>query len=563
MTIQRGFPRSEPVRIDALTVALGLSPEDVEPYGWQKGKLALGLDRQLTDRPSGKLVNVTAINPTPLGEGKTVTAIGLSMGLNRIGHSSIVTLREPSQGPLFGIKGGGAGGGEAHLVPADEINLHFTGDIHAITAATNLLAALIDNHVARGQTPIIDPQAILWRRCLDVCDRSLRHVRTGVGDTEKWREFSTGFDLSAASELMAILALARSLSDLKERISRIVVAFTSQGDPVTVDDLQATGALLAMLKDALRPNLVQTCEGTPALVHAGPFANIAHGNSSVLADLAAVRLAEFVVTESGFGSDCGAEKFMHIKCRASGLVPAVEVLVCTARAIKLQSGRFAVRPGKPLPPELLARDLDAVRAGSVNLEAHLDILRKFGVPTVVAINRFPDDHEDELELIRQIAIDRGADGVADSTAFAEGSSGATDLAAAVVAAGQKPSRYRTLYENSLSPAEKLECVATEVYGADGLDISPAAQSQLDRFRRLGFDGLPVCIAKTQYSLSHDPKLLGRPVGFRLPIREVRLAAGAGFLYALAGDINTMPALPARPAASAINVDDHGHIQNMR
>lgn len=563
MASANGFPLTEPGRIDAVTANLGLMADDVEPYGWQKGKLTLGLEQRLMDRPLGKYVNVTAINPTPLGEGKTVTAIGLVMGLNRIGQRALVTLREPSQGPLFGIKGGGAGGGRAHLVPADDINLHFTGDIHAVTAATNLLAAIVDNHLARRQQPALDPGAVVWQRCLDVCDRSLRGVQTGRGDSQAWVERTTGFDLSAASEIMAILALATSLPDLTKRVGRIVVGFSPTGEPVAVDDLQATGALVALLRDALRPNLVQTCEGTPAFVHAGPFANIAHGNSSVMADLAAIRLADFVVTESGFGSDCGAEKFMHIKCRASGLTPDVEVLVCTVRAIKLQSGRFTVRPGKPLPPELLANDPAAIRAGAVNLEAHLEILRQFDIPIVVAINRFPEDRDVEIDLIREIARDAGADGVAVTTAFGDGSGGSTELAAAVVVASRKPSRFQRLYEDELPANEKLECIATKVYGAESLEVSTAAQVQLKRFEQLGFGHLPVCIAKTQYSLSHDPQRLGRPRGFSLPIREVRLAAGAGFLYALAGEIRTMPGLPAEPAALSIHVDPDGQIHNLR
>lgn len=563
MPSSAGFPLGQPTRIAIVASNLGLTDDDVEPYGWFKGKLALGLDQCLIDRPRGKYVNVTAINPTPLGEGKTVTAIGLAMGLNRIGQKAIVTLRQPSQGPLFGIKGGGAGGGRACLFPADDINLHFTGDLHAVTAATNLLAALLDNHVSRRHAPIIGPDGVVWRRCLDVCDRSLRNVTTGVAEASNWIERTTGFDLSPASEIMAILALANSLPDLSNRIARTVVGFTSGGDPVTVNDLAVTGSIVALLRDAVRPNLVQTCEGTPALVHAGPFANIAHGNSSVVADLAAIRLSGFVVTESGFGSDCGAEKFMHIKCRASGLAPDVEVLVCTVRAIKFQSGRFDVHPGKPLPPELFANGPDSLHSGAVNLQAHLEFLQRFGVPVVVVLNRFPEDRDDEIQLIRKIALDAGANGFTLSTAFEEGSHGATELAMAVLSASQIPSRFRRLYEDSLPPLEKLECLATQVYGAEGLDVSPTAADQLDRYVSLGFGGLPVCVAKTQYSLSHDPLRLGRPQGYRFPIREVRLAAGAGFLYALAGDIRTMPGLPGQPMALRVTVDADGQIHNLR
>jgi formate--tetrahydrofolate ligase len=551
-----------PARIGALTAALGLREDDVEPFGWHKGKLALGLERQLTDRPFGKYVNVTAINPTPLGEGKTITAIGLAMGLNRLGRRAIVTLRQPSLGPLFGIKGGGAGAGNARLFPADDVNLHFTGDIHAVSAATNLLAALIDNHLARRLTPVVDPTTVTWRRCVDICDRSLRSIVTGVGDDEKWLSRSTAFDLTPASEIMAILALSTSLDDLRLRLGRILVGLSPQREPVFVDDLRATGALTALLRDALRPNLVQTCEGTPAIVHAGPFANIAHGNSSVIADLAALRLADFVVTESGFGSDCGAEKFFNIKCRVSGLRPDVEVLVCTARALKLHSGQFAVRAGRPLPAELLAKNLPALRAGAVNLQAHVDILRRFGLPVVVAVNRFPEDQDEELDTIQQIAREAGATAVAVTSAFADGGAGALALADAVAKAGEQTARFSWLYPEDLPADEKITAIATQIYGADGVDLAPEAKQQIELYRGLGFGKLPVCIAKTQYSLSHDPNLVGRPRGFRLPIREVRLAAGAGFLYALAGDIRTMPGLPSEPAAYRIRVAPSGKIENL-
>ncbi len=562
MNDRAGFPLGEIRRIDALRETLGLREEDLEPYGWYKGKFALGLEERLAERPLGKYVAVTAISPTPLGEGKTVMAIGLAMGLNRIGCRALAALREPSLGPLFGMKGGGAGGGRAHLVPADDINLHFTGDIHAVSTATNLLAALLDNHLARRRTPLVEEGSVTWRRCLDLCDRSLRGVETGRGDAAGWITRSTAFDLAPASEIMAVLALASNLGDLIGRIGRMVVGVSPEGTPVTVDQLQATGALAALLRDAVRPNLVQTCEGTPALVHAGPFANIAHGNSSVLADRIGLRLADYIVTESGFGADCGAEKFMNIKCRASGLTPDVVVLVCTARALKLHSGQFALQNRRSLPPGLSREDLPALRAGAVNLHAHLALLRRFGIPIVVAINRFPDDTDAELELIRELAREAGADEVAVSTAFSDGSRGAEALAEAVVGAGAPPAQFRLLYEDSLSPREKLERIATQIYGADGVDLEPAAREQLDRFDSFGYGRLPVCVAKTQYSLSHDPHRLGRPTGFRLPVREVRLAAGAGFLYALAGDISTMPGLPSEPAALRIRVNASGTIQHL-
>lgn len=549
----------EPRPISQLTTDLGLGPEDVEPYGWFKGKLALGVERRLAGRPRAKYIGVTAISPTPLGEGKTVTAIGLAMGLCRLGQRAIATLRQPSQGPVFGIKGGGAGGGEAHLLPANEINLHFTGDLHAITSAHNLLSAMLDNHVRRELTPTLDGTSVTWRRAIDLNDKGLSQIITGLGGHPQAPLRETGFDLTAASEVMAILALATSLSDLQERLGRIVVGRDRTGRFVQAREIGCVGAMTALLRDAIRPNLVQTCEQTPALVHAGPFANIAHGNSSVLADLAAIRLGDFVVTESGFGADCGAEKLFDIKCRTSGIVPDVEVLVCTIRALKYQSSRFDVKPGKPLPENLFVEDLDALDAGRANLEGHLAILRKFGVPVVVAINRFPTDTDREIDAVRQIASDAGASHVAVSDAFAHGGEGAIELARCVMSACELPSRFRYLYELDLPLVDKLEIIAREIYGAEGLDVEPAARKQLDLFQSHGFGGLPVCVAKTQYSFSHDPKRLARPTGYRFPIRDARLSAGAGFVYVLAGEMSTLPGLPASPAALRIGVDEHGEI----
>ncbi|HEY2787070.1 MAG TPA: formate--tetrahydrofolate ligase [Fimbriiglobus sp.] len=551
-----------PERIDKIVAKLGLPADEVEPCGWFKGKFALGMGARYADKPKGKYVGVTAINPTPLGEGKTATAIGLSMALCRLGHRAVATLRQPSQAPVFGIKGGGAGGGRATLLPFNDINLHFTGDLHAIAAAHNLLAALIDNHLKRGKKPQLDPSSLTWRRVIDVSDKSLAQITTGPGDAIHPLERRTGFDLTAASEIMAIIALATGMEDLKARLARIVVGQTAAGDPVSAEDLGAAGAMAALLRDAVRPNLAQTAEHTPAIVHAGPFGNIAHGNSSVLADLTALPIAEYVITESGFGADCGAEKLFHIKCRASGLSPDVEVLVCTVRGLKLQSGLFQVKPGRPLPPELLAENLDALRTGAVNLQAHLDILRLFGIPVVVAINRFPTDSDRELALLRSIATDQGAETVAVSDVFANGGAGGEELARAVVEACRKPARFRMLYTLEMSAEEKMETLAKRVYGADGIDLAPRAAQQLNRFREIGFGQLPICIAKTQYSLSHDPKLLGRPRGYRFPIRDVRLSAGAGFLYALAGEISTMPGLPAEPKAYRIGLDFDGNITGL-
>jgi formate--tetrahydrofolate ligase len=550
------------MHISELTSTLGLSISDVEPRGWQIGKFAPGLVDALQHRPVGKYIGVTAINPTPFGEGKTVVTIGLAMGLQKLGKNAICTLREPSLAPVFGIKGGGAGGGKSFLVPQSDINLHFTGDLHAIAAANNLLAAMIDNHVRRRREPRIDETTITWRRCVDMCDKGLSQIVTGLGYHSQAPVRETGFDLTAASEVMAVLALAESLQDLRQRIGAILVGITPSGEAVTANDLGAAGAMTALLKDALRPNLVQTCEGTPAIVHAGPFANIAHGNSSVLGDRIALRLADYVVTESGFGSDLGAEKLIHIKCRKRDFYPAVEVLVCTVRAIKFHSGRFDVRPGKPLPEALLREDCDALKQGIVNLEAHLDILKGFGIPAIVAINRYPTDTNTEIELLRTLSLERGASQVAVTDAFARGGEGSLELAEAVVHASRLPCRAIHMYPLSASLSDKLDAVARFVYGADGIVLSPSAERQLHRYTELGYGELPVCVAKTQYSLSHDPKLLGRPRGFRIPIQDARVAAGAGFVYALAGDIMTMPGLPSQPAALRIDVNADGAIRGM-
>ena len=550
------------MKISQMAEQLKLAPDDVEPCGWFKGKLALGLERRLPSREGAKYIGVTAMNPTPLGEGKTVTAIGLAMGLRRTGKQAIVTLRQPSQGPVFGIKGGGAGGGKATLVPADDINLHFTGDLHAVTSAHNLLAALIDNHVKRGLLPRLEAGSVSWRRAIDLNDKGLAHIVTGLDDVPQAPLRDTGFDLTAASEVMAILALADGLPDLNSRLGRIIVGESSSGDPVTANDVGATGAMTALLRDAIRPNLVQTCEQTPALVHAGPFANIAHGNSSVIADLAAMRLADYVVTESGFGADCGAEKLFHIKCRLSGLRPNAEVLVCTIRALKFHSGQFPIKPGQPIPAALLAENPDAIRSGFANLQSHLEMLRRFGVPTVVALNQFPTDTNNEIELVRQLSLDHGAASFAVSNAFSQGGLGAVDLARAVIAACDQSSHLQFLYPLDEAIEEKLTTVVRDVYGGDGIELLPLARRRLNQFQDWGFSHLPICIAKTQYSLSHDPTRVGRPRGFRMPIRDLRLAAGAGYLYAIAGEISTMPGLPKEPAALRISVASDGTISGI-
>lgn len=552
------MPGTSPRSIHEIARQLGLGPDDVEPHGWYKGKLKSGFAPQQRNDVAARYVGVTAVNPTPLGEGKTVTAIALSMALSQLGYRSIATLREPSLGPVFGIKGGGAGGGKATLLPADDINLHFTGDIHAVAAANNLLAAMIDNHVRRGQTPVVVPSTISWRRCLDMNDKGLAHIVSGLDNRPQALLRETGFELTAASEVMAILSLATSLADLRKRLGRITVGFTETGETVVADDLQCAGAMAALLRDALRPNLVQTCEHTPALVHTGPFANIAHGNSSVLADQIATRLADYVITESGFGADCGAEKFFNIKCRTSGLRPSVEVLVCTVRAIKYHSGQFDVRPSRRLPDEMLADNPDALRAGAANLQAHVDIIHRFGVPVIVTINRFPSDTDSDVKLLKQLASDMGVEAIVIDP-FANGGTGAIDLARSVVKACHGDSHFEFLYPSDLPLEAKLEAVATEVYGADGVDLLAGVRGKLQIYASLGCGDFPVCIAKTQYSLSHDPKLLGRPKGFRLPVRDVQLASGAGFVYAIAGDISTMPGLPRNPAAQQIDVNEDGQI----
>ena len=551
-----------PRPIDEIAAELGLDNAHLEPCGRHKAKFSLDAERQFSNRPRGKYVGVTAVSPTPLGEGKTVVAIGLSMALNRLGASAICTLREPSLGPVFGIKGGGAGGGRATLLPADDINLHFTGDLHAVTAANNLLAAVIDNHLGRRLDPQIAPSTIAWRRALDVCDKGLAHIETGIDLPARVPRRETGFDLTAASEVMAILALSSDLADLRARLARILVGRTSKGVPITAEDLRVAGAMAALLRDAIRPNLVQTCERTPAIVHTGPFANIAHGNSSIIADRIALTLADYVVTESGFGADCGAEKFFHLKCRIGELSPDAEVLVCTVRALKYQSGRFNVRPGKPLPANLETEDSAALRAGSVNLQAHIDILHRFGVRPVVAINRFPTDTALELEFLRDFALEAGAQAAVVADCFTLGSEGALELAEAVRTACRQPPQLRMLYSLEDNLASKFTAVATEVYGADGVDFAPDVLQRLADYEALGYGDLPVCIAKTQYSLSHDARLLGRPTGFRVPIHDVRVAAGAGFVYGLAGDIVTMPGLPSQPAAQRIDITADGRVTGL-
>ena len=538
---------------------LGLTDDEIEPYGRYKAKIDLAALGRLRDRPLGKYVVVTAITPTPLGEGKTTTTVGLAQGFNAIGTTAIAAIRQPSLGPVFGIKGGAAGGGYAQIVPMEDFNLHLTGDNHAVGAAHNLLAAFLDNHLHHGNALGIDLFRIELRRVVDISDRALREIVIGLGGKENGVPRQTGFDITVASEAMAILALATSLKDLRARLGRMVAAYTTNGQPVTADDLKCAGAMTVLMKDAIKPNLLQTLEGTPAMVHAGPFGNIAHGNSSVLADEIGLRLADVVVTEAGFGADLGFEKFCDIKCRTSGRKPDAAVLVATVRALKAHSGRFRVVAGRPLPQGLISEDLDALAAGMPNLEGQIANVLAFGVPCVVAVNRFPTDTEAEIAAIQQAALKAGAVEAVVADHFTQGGAGATALAEATLRACQQPNSFHYLYPDDAAPEEKMRIIATQLYGADGIRLEAEARRKLRQFERLGYAGLPVVMAKTHLSLSHDQSLLGRPRGFTVPVRDVRLSAGAGFLYALLGDMRTMPGLPSVPGGEAVDIDEDGRV----
>jgi formate--tetrahydrofolate ligase len=544
--------------IEEIAEQMGLSPDLLEHYGSSVAKINLDAVEALAGKPKARYVVVTAITPTPLGEGKTTTTIGLGMALACLGKQATIAIRQASMGPTFGIKGGAAGGGYSQVVPFESLNLHLTGDLHAVTAANNLLAAMVDNHLQQGNATGLDPHGITWRRVLDVNDRSLRNIVSGLGTREDGTPRETGFDITAASEVMAVLALATSLRDLRARFGRIVVGYTRAGEPVTAERLKAAGAMTVIMRDALKPNLLQTLENTPVLVHAGPFGNIAHGNSSVVADLIGIHAGEYLITEAGFGSDMGAERFFNIKCRTSGLVPDAAVVVATVRALKLHSGRHKVTAGKPLPPAMLAENPDEVHLGAANLLKHLEIVRRHGVTPVVAINAFAEDFPSEHAAIREIAASVGVR-TAVCTHFVDGGEGAIELAEAIVAATQEPSEFRMLYEDGASLRQKIETIATEVYGADGVDYLPAAARQLDTYERAGFGALPVCIAKTHLSISSDPSLQGAPTGWRLPVREARANVGAGFVYLVSGDMRTMPGLSSSPAAERIDIDADGNV----
>jgi len=544
--------------MDDIAAQMGIEPGLLEPYGTNVAKISLDAVEALADRPRARYVVVTAVTPTPLGEGKTTTTVGLGQALACIGRQATIAIRQASMGPTFGIKGGAAGGGYSQVVPFENLNLHLTGDLHAVTAANNLLAAMVDNHLYNGNALGLDPHGVTWKRVLDVNDRSLRHIVSGLGTKQDGTPRETGFDITAASEVMAVLALATSLRDLRQRMGRIVVGYTAAGEPVTAEQLKAAGAMTVIMRDAIKPNLLQTLENTPVLVHAGPFGNIAHGNSSVVADMIGIHAGEFLVTEAGFGADMGAERFFNIKCRTSGLVPDAAVVVTTVRAMKLHSGRHRVVAGRPLPEAMLEENPEEVQLGAANLLAHLAIVRRHGVTPVVAINAMAGDFPSEHAAIREIAASVGAR-AAVCTHFENGGKGATELAEAVVEATAEPGRFQMLYDDDATLRQKIETVATDVYGADGVDYLPAAASQLDRYEQAGFGRLPVCIAKTHLSLSSDPKLRGAPRGWRLPVREARANVGAGFVYLVSGDMRTMPGLSSSPAAERIDIDENGDV----
>ena len=550
----------------------GILREELELYGDTKAKVKLSILDRLKDKPDGKYIDVTAITPTPLGEGKTVTTIGLSQALNYIGKNVITCIRQPSQGPTFGIKGGAAGGGYSQVVPMEDFNLHLTGDIHAVGAAHNLLAAAIDARILhedsltdkqlarRGLKRLdIDPYSITWNRVVDVSDRAIRNIIVGCGTKTDGRPRQTGFDITVASEVMAALALCANLKDLRARLGRIVIGTSKRGKPVTAEQLGAAGAMAVLMKDAVKPNLMQTLEGSAAFVHAGPFANIAQGNSSIIADRIALKLTDYVVTESGFGADCGMEKFLNLKCRISGLVPNCVVIVATVRALKMHGGGPKVTPGKALDPAYTEENIPLLEAGACNLVRHIENARKFGVNVVVAVNRFTADTDKEIECVREAAVAAGAMGAYDSDVWAKGGKGGAELAEAVAEACEQPSDFKFLYPDKCAIKQKIETIAKEIYRADGVDYAPEAEKKIALYTRMGLTGLPMCMAKTHLSISHDPSLKGAPDGFILPVRDVRASVGAGFLYPLCGEMRTMPGLPATPAFMKVDLDDDGKI----
>jgi formyltetrahydrofolate synthetase len=554
--------------IKDIAASIGLTEDDLDYYGKYKAKVHLDVLKRLQDRPLGKYIDVTAITPTPLGEGKTVTTIGATQGLGFIGKRVITCIRQPSMGPTFGIKGGAAGGGYSQVVPMEDFNLHLTGDIHAVSAAHNLLAAAIDSRIqheakatdeeferrAGSKKLHIDPESIMWNRVVDISDAALRNITIGLDPTWGGKGRNTGYDISVASEIMAILALTEDLADIRKRLGRIIFGFDKNGKPLTAEDLGVAGAMAVLMRDAIMPNLMQTLEGQPAFVHAGPFANIAQGNSSIIADRIALRLADYVVTESGFGADCGMEKFMNIKCRISGLQPNCVVIVASVRALKMHGGGPKVVAGKPLDDAYKNEDLALLEKGLPNLTQHIENARLFGVPVVVAVNKFTTDTPGEIEMVQQAAIKAGAEGAFISDVWANGGKGGVELAEAIVAACDKPSNFQLLYPDDYSIKQKIETIATKIYRADGVDYEPEAEKKIKLFTEQGLDKLPVCMAKTHLSFTHDPAIKGAPRGWRLPIRDIRASAGAGFLYPLCGAMRTMPGLPTRPAFVNVDID---------
>lgn len=570
VTLSKPFPsdleiaqKAEMDPIVEIAEKTGISEDRLEPYGKYVAKVLLDetTNAENAKKKGAKYIVVTAVTPTPLGEGKTATSVSLAQGMHKIGKNATLTLREPALGPVFGVKGGAAGGGYSQIVPMEKLNLHLTGDFHAITSAHNLLAALIDNHLHHGNELNIDIRNISWRRVMDMNDRSLRNIIVGLGERMDGVPRETGFDITPASEVMVIVSLSSSFEDLRNRLARIVIGYNMDGDPVTAKDLGADGAMAILLQDAINPNLLQTLEHTPALIHAGPFGNIATGNSSVVADYVGLEHSDYVITEAGFGADMGAERFFNVKCRKSGLKPNAAVLVVTVRALKSHSGLYKITPGKPLPEDMLKESPSDVKAGAANLQKHIEIVRSFGVQPVVAINAFPTDFDSEHDAIREIAEEAGAR-VAIHRGVAEGGAGVTELAEAVVEACDDKSDLVYTYEDSDSLETKIEKVATKVYGADGIEVAPAAKKQLKRFEELGFGDLPVVIAKTHLSISSDPSLKGAPTGWTLPVREVRLAAGAGYVYAICGTMRTMPGLAKTPAAGQMGFDENGNMYGL-
>ncbi|HUF05654.1 MAG TPA: formate--tetrahydrofolate ligase [Aridibacter sp.] len=550
-----------PRHVHEIAEQMGLDENDLDLYGSPYvAKIRLEALEKLKERPNAKYILVSAITPTPLGEGKTTTLVGLGQAMKHIGKRSVIAIRQPSQGPTFGIKGGAAGGGYAQIIPMETFNLHLTGDIHAVSATNNLLAAMIDNKLLRGNPLNIDPHSITWKRVVDMNDRALRHIVVGLGGKFEGGEVrETGFDISVASEVMAILALTTSLQDMRERFGRIVIGLTNDRKPVTAEEIGAAGAMTVLMRDALRPNLMQTLENTPALIHAGPFANIAHGNSSILADMIGIKGGDYLLTEAGFGADIGAEKFFNIKCRYSGLTPSACVLVATVRALKAHSGKYKVVAGRPLPPEMLEKNVEDVEAGAPNLRKQIENIKLHGVVPVVAINAFETDHDEEIEAIRRIAEESGAIGAAVSRHHSDGGKGAVELAEMVVEAANAPQKFEFLYDADSPITNKIEAIATKIYGAERVTYTPLAARQIKNYEANGFGDLPICMAKTHLSLSHDPVRHGEPKGFVFPVREVRASVGAGFIYPICGDMRTMPALPSEPGAERIDIDENGNI----